>query len=145
MAAVAMAAGLLDLILASTASTLDSMAKERERQRYENRRIHDRRIEIQLSLIDPSGMFYVEILVLSQNSSTVKLPCSDSIVTTQAETQTDFYFTGLLPYATPPVSDTRMNAEINDDFSSDSGSSDFSSWNEDRLLETEEEILRDLL
>ena len=56
MAAVAMAAGLLDLILASTASTLDSMAKERERQRYENRRIHDRRIEIQLSLIDPSGM-----------------------------------------------------------------------------------------
>jgi len=38
-----------------------------------------------------------------------------------------------------------MNAEINDDFSSDSGGSDFSSWNEDRLLEHEEKILHDLL
>ena len=34
-----------------------------------------------------------------------------------------------------------MNDGINDDFSSDSGSS----WNEDRLLENEEEILHHLL
>jgi len=139
-----MAAVFLDFSLASTASTLDSMAKERERRRCENRRIHDRLIEIQLSLNDPSGTFYF-VLVLSLNSSTVKIFCSDPIVTTQAETQTGFYFTGLLPYATPPVPDNRMIAEITDDFSSDSGSSDFSSWNEDRLLETEEEILLDLL
>ena len=78
---------------------------------------------------------------------------SDQILTRQSQTQTDFYFTGLLPYAVPPVSDIepyRQNRDQNiviEENNSDA-SSNLSSWDEERILEEEEineEILNDLL
>ena len=78
---------------------------------------------------------------------------SDQIASRQIQTQTDFFFTGLLPYAIPPVSHIeprRRNGHqniVNDDDHS-SVSSDFSSWSEERILENEdleEEIMNGLL
>ena len=75
---------------------------------------------------------------------------TNQIASRQAETQTDFSFTGLLPYAFPPVSDIQPRQRIrhqnivnDDDHLSDS--TDLSSWDEDRDLEELEDILNGLL
>ena len=76
---------------------------------------------------------------------------SNQILTRRTGTQTDFYFTGLLPYALPPVPDFepyRQNRGQNIAIEENNSEASFSSWDEDRILEEEEineEILNDLL